>query len=76
MHYKRQKTGTFQGKLLQSRVKSKGKNWRRALTIFVIIIYRIFSTLLIKAPKVQRFVQEILPALQSWSGQAEKNRQI
>ena len=57
-------------------IKTKGKNARRALPIFVINIYRITSILLINGPQVQRFVQEILPVLQSWADQNEKEIDI
>ena len=53
-------------------IKTKERNARRALPIFVINIYRTTSTLLINGPQVQRFVQEILPVLQSWVDQNEK----
>ena len=52
-------------------IKTKERNARRALPIFVINIYRTTSTLLINGPQVQRFVQEI-PVLQSWADQNEK----
>ena len=57
-------------------IKTKERNARRALPIFVINIYRITSTLLINGPQVQRFVQEILPVLQSWADQDEKEINI
>ena len=47
-------------------IKTKERNARRALPIFVININRTSSTLLINGPQVQRIVQEILPVLQSW----------
>ena len=50
-------------------IKTKERNARRALPIFVINIYRTISTLLISGPQVQRFVREILPVLQSWADQ-------
>ena len=53
-------------------IKTKERNARRALPIFVINIYRTTSTLLINGPQLQRFVQEILPVLQSWADQNEK----
>ena len=53
-------------------IKTKERNARRALPIFVINIYRTTSTLLINGPQVQRFSQEILPVLQSWADQNEK----
>ena len=53
-------------------IKTKERNARRALPIFVINIYRTTSTLLINGPQVQRFVQEILPVLQSWADQNKK----
>ena len=52
-------------------IKTEERNARRALPIFVINIYRTTSTLLINRPQVQRFVQEILPVLQSWADQNE-----
>ena len=57
-------------------IKTKERNARRALPIFVINIYRTTSTLLINGPQVQRFVPEILPVLQSWAGQNEKEIDI
>ena len=57
-------------------IKTKERNARRALPIFVINIYRTTSTLLINGPQVQRFVQEILPVLQSWADQNEKEIDI
>ena len=56
-------------------IKTKERNARRALPIFVINIYRTTSTLLINGPQVQRFVQEI-PVLQSWADQNEKEIDI
>ena len=53
-------------------IKTKERNARRALPIFVINIYRTTSTLLINGPQLQKFVQEILPVLQSWADQNEK----
>ena len=53
-------------KVVTETIKTKERNARRSLPIFVINIYRTTSTLLINRPKVQRFVQEILPVLQSW----------
>ena len=38
--------------------------------------YRTTSTLLINGPQVQRFVQVILPVLQSWADQNEKEIDI
>ena len=57
-------------------IKTKERNARRALPIFVINIYRTTSTLLINGPQVQRSVQEILPVLQSWADQNEKEIDI
>ena len=57
-------------------IKTKERNARRALPIFVINIYRTTSTLLINGPQVQRFVQEILPVLQLWADQNEKEIDI
>ena len=57
-------------------IKTKERNARRALPIFVINIYRTTSTLLINGPQVQRFVQEILPVLQSCADQNEKEIDI
>ena len=57
-------------------IKTKERNARRALPIFVINIYRTTSTLLINGPEVQRFVREILPVLQSWADQNEKEIDI
>ena len=53
-------------KVVTETIKTKERNARRSLPIFVINIYRTTTTLLINRPKVQRFVQEILPVLQSW----------
>ena len=58
------------------KTKERERNTRRALPIFVINIYRTTSTLLINGPQVQRFVQEILPVLQSWADQNEKKIDI
>ena len=57
-------------------IKTKEKNARRALPIFVINIYRTTSTVLINGHQVQRFVQEILPVAQSWANQNEKEMDI
>ena len=46
-------------------IKTKERNARRALPIFVINIYRTISTLLINEPQLQIFVREILPVLES-----------
>ena len=64
------------GKVVIEIIKSKDKNARRALPIFVTSIYRTTSTLLINRHQVQRFVQEILPLLQSWTDQNEKEIDI
>ena len=64
-------------KVVIGTIKTKERNTRRALPIFVIKIYRTTtSTLLINGPQVQRFVQEILPVLQSWADQNEKEIDI
>ena len=60
------------GKVVIETVKTKEKNARRALPVFVTNIYRTTSTLPINGPQVQRFVQELLPVLQSWADQNEK----
>ena len=57
-------------------IKTKERNARRALPIFVINIYRTTSTLLINGPQVQRFVPEILPVLRSWTDQNKKEIDI
>ena len=62
-------------KVIIETIKTKERNARRALPIFVINIYRTTSTLLINGPQVQRFVQEI-PVLQSWADQNEKEIDI
>ena len=59
-------------KVVIETIKTKERNARRSLPIFVINIYRTTSTLLINGPQVQRFVQEILPVLQSWADQNKK----
>ena len=64
------------GKFVIETTKTKEKNARRALPIFVTNIYRTTSTLLINGPQVQRFVQEILPVLQSWADQNKKEIDI
>ena len=64
------------GKVVIETIKTKEKNGRRALPIFVTNIYRTTSTLLINGPQAQRFVQEILPVLQSWADQNEKEIDI
>ena len=64
------------GKVIIETIKTKDKNARRALPIFVTNIYRTTSTLLINGPQLQRFVQEILPVLQSWADQNEKEIDI
>ena len=46
------------------------------IPIFVMKIYRTTSTLLLNGPQEQRFVQEILPALQSLADQNEKEIEI
>ena len=63
-------------KVIIETIKTKERNARRALPIFVINIYRTTSTLLINGPQVQRFVREILPVLQSWADQNEKEIDI
>ena len=49
---------------------------RKALPIFVTNIERTTSTLLKDGLQVQRFVQEILPVLQSWADENEKEIDI
>ena len=44
--------------------------------MFVINIYRTTSTLLLNGIQVQRFVREILPILESWPDQNEKEIDI
>ena len=60
------------GKVVIETIKTKEKYERRALPIFVTNIYRTTNTLLINETKVQRFMQEILPVLQSWIDQNKK----
>ena len=62
-------------KVVIGTIKTKERNARRVLPIFVIKIYRTTSTLLINGPQVQRFVQEI-PVLQSWADQNKKEIDI
>ena len=57
-------------------IKTKERNARRALPTFFINIYRTTSTLPINGLQVWRFVQEILPVLQSWADQNEKEIDI
>ena len=64
------------GKVVIETIKTKEKNARRALPIFVVNIYRTTSKLLINGLQVQRFVQEILPVLQSWADQNQKEIDI
>ena len=64
------------GKVVIETIKTKERNARRALPLFVINIYRTTSTLLINGPQVQRFVQKILPVLQSWADQNKKEIDI
>ena len=75
MHLKRQKTDISR-KVITETIKTKDKNVRKALPIFVTNIYRTTSTLLINGPQIQRFVREILPLLQSWADQNEKEIDI
>ena len=70
------KNRDISGKVVIETIKTKKKNARRALPIFVTNIYRTTSKLLINEPQVQRFVQEILPVLQSWAHQNEKEIHI
>ena len=44
----------------------KDKNSRGQRVIFTINIYRTKSSFLINGPQVQKFIQEILPWIQSW----------
>ena len=60
------KNRDISGKVVIETIKTKEKNARRALPVFVTNIYRITSAPLINGPQVQRFVREILPVLQSW----------
>ena len=64
------------GKVVIGTIKTKKKNARRTLPLFVTIICRTTSTLLINGPQVQRFVQEILKVIQSWADQNEKEIDI
>ena len=64
------------GKVVIETIKTKEKYERRALPVFVTNIYRTTNTLLINETKVQRFMQEILPVLQSWIDQNEKEIDI
>ena len=57
------------GKVVIETIKTKEKNARKALPIFVTKIYRTTSTLLLNGPQIQGFVREILPVLQSWADQ-------
>ena len=47
------------GKVVIETIKTKEKNVRRALPIFVTNIYRTTTTLLINGSQVQRFMREI-----------------
>ena len=69
--YALEKAGSsdISGKVIIETIKTKEKNARIALPIFAANIYRTTSRLLINWPQVQRFVQEILPVLQSWADQ-------
>ena len=64
------------GKVVIETIKTKDRNARRTLPIFFINIYRTTSTLLINGPKVQWFVQEILPVLQSSADRNENEVDI
>ena len=64
------------GKVVIETNKTKENNARSALQIFVTNIYRTTSTILINGPQVQRFVQEILPVLQSWADENKKEIDI
>ena len=64
------------GKVVIETIKTKEKYARRALPIFVTNIYRTNNALLINETKVQRFMQEILPVLQSWIDHNEKEIDI
>ena len=64
------------GKGVIETIKTKESNARRTLPIFVINICGTTSTLLINGPQIQRFVWEILPVLQSWVDQNEKEIDI
>ena len=63
-------------KVVIETIKTKESNARSALPIFVMKKYRTTSTLLLNGPQEQRFVQEILPALQSLADQNEKEIEI
>ena len=67
--------GDISGKVVIQTIKTKERNTRRALPIFVISIYRTTSTL-INGSQAQRFAQEILPVLQSWEDPNEKEIDI
>ena len=60
------------GKVKIETIKTKEKNVRIALPLFVTSICRTTSTLLINGPQVHGFVQEILQVLQSSADQNEK----
>ena len=50
------------------KVKEKSNTTRRnKRALFTVNIYRTTSSLLINGPQVQRFIQEILPAIQTWA---------
>ena len=50
------------------KVKEKSNTTRRnKRDLFTVNIYRTTSSLLINGPQVQKFIQEILPAIQTWA---------
>ena len=55
------------GKVVIGTIKTKDKNARRAYPMFITNICRTASTLLTNGSQVKRFLQEILPVLQSWT---------
>ena len=54
------------GQVYSEILRVKDKNSREQRVIFTINIYRIKSSFLINGSQVQKFIQEILPWIQSW----------
>ena len=63
------------GKVVIETIKAKEKN-ARTFPVFVTNIYRTSSTLPINGPQAKRFVQEILPVIQLWADENEKEIDI
>lgn len=57
----------LEGQVFADTIKVKEKDSRRNKAIFTINIYRTTSSMMVNGPQVQKFIQEMVPVIQSWA---------